>query len=244
MTSLWHPPPDSPKLGSDEVHVWRVSLDLPSAHLDRLRQTLAADERERADRFVFPKDRNHFVAARGALRAILGRYLGEAPGSLRFTYNVHGKPALDREPGGLRFNVSHSHGLAVIAVTHGRDVGVDVEHIQPDRADEQIARRFFSPREVAALLALPEDQQPEAFFTCWTRKEAFVKARGEGLSIPLDQFDVSLAPGEPATLLRANGDQVSRWSLHALDPGPDFAAALAVEGHGWRLSCWQWSGFD
>ena len=167
------------------MHVWRASLNLPASQIERLGQTLSTDEWSRANRFAFQKDRDHFVAARGILRAILGHYLDEAPNRLRFSYNPFGRPALAGEPEGLRFNVSHSHGRALIAVTGGRSVGVDVERIRPDVTYEQLARRFFSPREVAALLALPENLRRKAFFTCWTCKEAYVKARGEGLSIPL-----------------------------------------------------------
>jgi 4'-phosphopantetheinyl transferase len=223
------------------VHVWCASLNLPAWQTERLRQTLSTDEQRRASRFAFKKDRDHFVAARGILRAILGQYLDEAPDRLRFRYNPFGRPALAGDADGLRFNVSHSHGLALFAVTRGRSIGVDVECIRPDVTYEQLARQFFSRREVAALLALPENLRREAFFNCWTRKEAYIKARGEGLSIPLQQFDVSLVPGEPAVLLSTEGDEADRWSLRELDTGQDYAAALAVEGHGWRLRCWQWA---
>jgi 4'-phosphopantetheinyl transferase len=121
-------------------------------------------------------------------------------------------------------------------------VGIDLEYIRSDLAVEQIAERFFSRREIATLRALPIDLRTYAFFLCWTRKEAYIKARGEGLSLPLDQFDVSLIPGEPAALLNTQRDlyEVSRWSLQELTPAPGYAAALAVEGHGWHLACWQW----
>jgi 4'-phosphopantetheinyl transferase len=243
-TPAWSAPPESFHLESDEVHVWRATLDQPAPRVQSLWQTLAADEQARARRFYFEKDRVPFIIARGALRAILGGYLNINPDQLRFYYSPHGKPALASEVGGgtLRFNVSHSHGLALFAISRGRDIGIDIEHIRPDFATEEIAERFFSPREVAALRALPIDAQAEAFFNCWTRKEAYIKAIGEGLSHPLDQFDVSLAPGEPARLLKTqrNPQQAAQWSLQELSPGPGYAAALAVEGHGWRLHCWQW----
>jgi 4'-phosphopantetheinyl transferase len=142
----------------------------------------------------------------------------------------------------LSFNLTHSHQLALYAVTRRREIGVDLEYVRADFADEQIAERFFSPREVAALRTVPENLLKEAFFHCWTRKEAYVKAKGEGLSIPLDQFDVSLAPGEPALLLSTRDDpqEADRWSLQALFPGSGYVAALAVEGRTWRLKCWQW----
>jgi 4'-phosphopantetheinyl transferase len=142
----------------------------------------------------------------------------------------------------LRFNVSHSHGLALYAVTRRRKIGIDIERVRPISGPEQLAARFFSAGENAELCALPEHVKHEAFFNCWTRKEAYVKARGEGLSLPLNQFDVSLNPGEPARLLRVERDpqEAARWSLQGLTPAPGYVAALAVEGHGWRLACWEW----
>ena len=138
--------------------------------------------------------------------------------------------------------MSHADGVALYAVTRGRDVGVDIERIRADMASERIAARFFSPREVAALRALRPDRQGEAFFTCWTRKEAYVKARGAGITAGLDQFDVSLAPDEPAAILanREASEAHRRWSLHHLTPGPGYVGAVAVEGDGHTLTCWQW----
>ena len=243
---MWAPPPDNLILNDDEVHVWRAALDLTVSQVQHLKQTLSPDELARAARFRFPKDRDHFIVARGVLRTILGRYLGLEPSRLRFCYSPYGKPSLDRECGGdsLCFNLSHSHGLALFAVTRDRELGVDIEYLRRDLADEGIAQRFFSPPEVAALSALPTGVRGVAFFNCWTRKEAYIKARGEGLSFPLDQFDVSLAPGEPAALLRTEGDpqEASRWSLVALSPGADYVAALVVRGHDWKLEGWQWPG--
>jgi 4'-phosphopantetheinyl transferase len=238
---LWPPPPDPLTLDDSEVHVWRIKLDVLTGEVERLRRLLAPDEQARADRLVFEGDRRRTIAARGTLRTILGRYLGTPPDSLRFCYNSHGKPALAGEPGSLRFNVSHSGDLALIAVARARAVGVDIERLRPNMADEQLARRFFSPPEVASLLALAERDRQRGFFTCWTRKEAYIKARGEGLSIPLDQFQVSLAPGEPAALLSVQGGGVARWSLHELRPGPGYIAALAVEGHHLRIKGWSHS---
>jgi len=244
LDRLWLPVPVDLTLSSDEIHIWRASLDLPVSHVQSLQHTLAADELRRAERFYFQKDRKHFIVARGLLRAILSRYLGMEPGQLRFCYNSYSKPVLVTTPDQdmLNFSVSHSYGLALYAFTCGREVGIDLERIRADVDCEQIAARFFSLRENAVLRALPAKLKTEAFFNCWTRKEAYIKARGEGLSLPLDQFDVSLAPGKPAKLLDIRGDpqEATRWSLRALTPGPGYVAALAVEGHGWRLACWQW----
>lgn len=240
----WSAPPPTVVAAEAEVHVWRASLDLPPPRVRALLASLAHDERDRAERFHFQVHRDRFIAGRGLLRAILARYLGRTPDQLRFSYSPHGKPAVAANTGAgdLRFNVSHSDGLALYAITRGREIGVDVECLRPDFVSEEIARRFFSPREVAAVQALPAVERHEAFFACWTRKEAYIKARGEGLSMPLERFDVSLAPGEPAALLSTLDEPAAaaRWSLWALDPGPGYAAALAAEGHGWRLRCWQW----
>jgi 4'-phosphopantetheinyl transferase len=184
--------------------------------------------------------------ARATLRLLLGRYLDSDPARLRFCYGAHDKPALAPESGGdsPRFNVSHSHGLALIALTRSREIGVDLEQIRPEIALENIARRFFSQAEVATLFALPPRERGEAFFACWTRKEAYIKAKGGGLTIPLDQFDVSLGRGKPAAILSTRWDptEACRWSLRDLYPGPGYAAAVAVEGDGGHLACFQWSG--
>jgi 4'-phosphopantetheinyl transferase len=240
----WRSPPETLVLGCDEVHVWRATLDQPVSQIQSFRRNLAADEQARAERFHFERDHEHFVVARGVLRAILGRYLNQAPEGISFCYSSHGKPALAGESGGdaIRFNVSHSHGIALYAVTRGREVGVDLEHIRSNLAVAEIAERFFSRREVAMLRTLLTEAQREAFFRCWTRKEAYLKARGEGLSLPLDQIDVSPAPGEPGAVpgTQPDSSETFRWSLQELAPAPGYVAALAVEGRGWRLACWQW----
>jgi len=242
--SSWRFPPASLCLENDEVHVWRASLALTTPRIQSLLQTLSPEERRRAERFRFQKHLRCYIVARGLLRTILGGYLGLEPYELEFCYNSYGKPALTKTFGGetFRFNLSHSYDIALYTIANRREVGVDIERIRLDFAYEEIAEKFFSPREIAALRALSPSMRQEAFFACWTRKEAYIKARGEGLTLRLDQFDVTLAPGEPALLLGANGDQqeASRWSLRMLTPGPGYVAALAVEGHDWRLKCWQW----
>jgi len=239
----WREPPATLALGADEVHVWRASLNHTQHRLQHLRGTLAPEEGERAARFHFARDRQHYIAARGLLREILSRYLKLSPNSLRLKYTSYGKPYLTDECGGgwLRFNVSHAGGLALYAVSREREVGVDIEQIRTDIEHRQIASQFFSEQEVASLLALPADAQQEAFFLCWTRKEAYIKGIGEGLSLPLHSFDVSLTPGEPAALLAVRGDaqEAARWTLQALEPGAGYRAALVAEGRDWRLKCWQ-----
>ena len=243
----WFSPPERLTLAGNAVHVWRASLDQSPSQVDRFQNTLAGDERSKADRFYFSRDRERFVVARGVLRALLGRYLNRAPESLAFSYSTHGKPALDSESDAdaIRFNLSHSHGTALYAVTRGREIGVDLEFIRSDLEAEQIAERFFSQREIVTLRTLPLRLRKYAFFLCWTRKEAYIKAIGEGLSMPLDQFDVSLIPGEPAALLstQPDTDEALRWSLRNLTPDSGYAAALATKGRDWTLSCWQWPLF-
>ena len=241
---IWSYPPASLVLSGDDIHVWFVSLDHVGSSFDRLAQVLSVDERTRAQRFHFERDRRRFVVRRGLLRTILGCYVGVEADRLQFCYGYYGKPALAETSGGgtLRFNLSHSQGLALYAVTRHREIGVDLECIRPILEAEQIAERYFSARENAVFRALPAHEKLWAFFNCWTRKEAYLKALGDGLARPLDEFDVSLAPGELARLLYIRGDpeEVCRWSLQDLTPGPGYVAALGVEGHDWRLQCWQW----
>jgi medium-chain acyl-[acyl-carrier-protein] hydrolase len=240
----WQTVTDVPTLGADEVHVWRIPLEQPSAYLQALRQTLSTDELERAGRFYFDKDQRHFVAGRGILRTLLGHYLGRPAAALQFSYNPQGKPALAIDAAGaLQFNLAHSHGLALLAVRRRGEIGVDVERIRPEFAGEQVAERFFSPAEVAALRSVPAQRRHEAFFACWTRKEAYIKAMGLGLSLPLDCFDVAVLPGEAALLAtRHDPAALQRWSLRDLEPGPGYAGAVAAEGRGWRLWCGDWPG--
>ena len=243
MTSLrWKRAPAAPTLGANEVHVWLAVLDaLPAGEHIGL---LSRDEAARADGFRFARDRERFVGARGLLRELLGRYLGVDPSALRFSYGPRGKPCLetDSRPDGVRFNVSHSGGLALLAFTRGRELGVDLERVRPVPEAESIAESYFSPRESAELARLPPAERPPAFFRCWTRKEAFIKATGDGLSHPLDAFDVTFAPGEPARLLRVDGEpgEAARWWMEGLEPAEGFASALVVDGRPARLACWKW----
>lgn len=243
---LFIPPPLDLELTANEIHVWCASLAQPLSRFQMLSQTLCLDERLRAERFHFEKDRKHFITGRGILRTILGCYLNVEPNRLQFRYGKNGKPALVDTfgKGRIRFNLSHSEGLALFAFTRDHEIGVDIEHIHDIFEMNQIAEQFFSVRENAVFRALPKSKKKEAFFYCWTRKEAFIKALGDGLYQPLDKFDVSLVPDEPARLLRTYGDskEASRWIIQDLKPASSFAAAFAVEGGSWQLHCWQWSG--
>jgi 4'-phosphopantetheinyl transferase len=239
---LWLDSPARPSLADGEVHVWRSHLERDERTVQSLLELLSPEERARASRYYFQKDRTHSVVARGTLRVVLGRYLDLAPRRLRFTYNLYGKPALSGEvdDGRLRFNVSHSHGLALFAVASGREIGVDVEQVRADFASLEVAERFFSPAEVSGLRALPPDARTSAFFNCWTRKEAYIKARGVGLSHPLDRFTVSLGSDEPISLSADDEEgAAAHWSLVELLPAEGYRAALAVEGGLALLRCWQ-----
>jgi 4'-phosphopantetheinyl transferase len=235
--SLTPSTPGSFQLASGEVHSWCASLDVPAETSARLYATLTPDERTRSARFRFERDRQRFIVARGVLRDLLGRYLQTQPGQVRFVYNAFGKPDLSPEfAGRLKFNLSHSGRLAVVAIATASDVGVDLEYIRAESDYAEIARRFFSAAEVDHLMALPSQLYAEAFFRCWTKKEAYLKACGEGLAIPLNSFSVPLTTDPPA---HAPVD-LHGWSLYTLRPGPGYAGALAIEGTGWRLRQWQW----
>ncbi len=226
------------------VHVWRVELDSAESRVRTLRELLSEDESLRADRFVFPHDRDRFIVARGALRVILGRYLGRRPEQLRFHYTAFGKPMLADLPQAfpLQFNVSHSRGVALVGVRCGGSIGVDVEYIRPDLAWEGLAEQVFTEVERAMLRAYPTEARRTAFFRAWTLKEAVIKAHGAGLSLPLDTFDVVLVAGQAPRLLRLAGDPAgpARWSLHELSVGVGYAGALAVEGPIREVKRWSW----
>jgi 4'-phosphopantetheinyl transferase len=235
------------RLASDEVHSWCVSLDVPPETAARFYTTLTPDERDRTARFLFERDRRRFIVAHGALRDLLGRYLHTEPGRIRFVYNAFGKPDLSPEFGRrLKFSLSHSGDRAVIAVAAGSSVGVDVEYIRAGSDYAAIAQRFFSAAEIDYLTALPGHLFVDAFFSCWTKKEAWVKACGEGLAIPLNSFSVPLTTGsDPSADVCVVSNDIlpaKRWSVYPLRPAPGYAGALAIEGSGWRLSQRQWNG--
>ena len=244
LEALWCAAPAQFSIHPDEVHVWRAGLDVAASVLRDLQATLAADEQARAARFCSAVDRERYAAGRGILRTLLGRYLGVAPGELRFRYNHQGKPALAPGSAGqdLRFNISHSQGLALFAFALGRDLGVDLEYVQPSLRSDELAERFFSAQEIAALRSFPQNAQTEMFFHCWTRKEAYIKARGEGLDIGLDSFSVSLESGgsDNPSIVSDVCTDARRWSLRPLAPDKGYVGAVAVEGAGWSLALWQW----
>jgi 4'-phosphopantetheinyl transferase len=240
----WLPQPEQVTLSHTDVHVWRATLDLSYQQQRALEQILSADEQARAARFHFPLLQSRCRASRGILRVLLGRYLHIAPNVLAFSYTRLGKPFLQTGAGyeAITFNVSHSGGIALYAVSNARSVGIDLEQICYDLDVTQLAAHFFSVQEQNELSALPVSQQVPAFFNGWTRKEAYLKARGVGLSLPLNQFSVPLhSYGAIHTTGLHQGDDDARWTLRAIQPGFNLAAALAVEGPlDWIMTCWQW----
>jgi len=241
-----------PELGPGEIHVWRVRLDPPAERVEALGRALSEEEWERARRFRFDKHRRQYVVGRGALRTLLGAYLGLPPEAVRFTYGPRGKPFLASpldtsvDARGLHFNLSNSDEMALVGFVRGRELGVDVEFLRQMNDCEEIAERFFSESERRMLRTIPFPVKQEAFFNCWTRKEAYLKAVGEGLAAPLDSFDVTLAPGEPPRMLTLKGDAVeaARWFFHHLRPAEDYIGSLAIEGvegvedGAWEVKTW------
>ncbi|HLK55348.1 MAG TPA: 4'-phosphopantetheinyl transferase superfamily protein [Chthonomonadaceae bacterium] len=217
-----------------EVRVVQAALDLPAPRIEALHRTLTDEERIKAARFHQALHRDRYIAGRGQLRQQLGAYLGIPPERVRLLTGPHGKPELAPEcnPDDLRFNLAHSEDRALYAFARGRHLGVDIEYMRANIEIETLAAHFFAPNEASTLLALPEAQRLTAFFACWTRKEAYLKARGDGIPFGLDKFEVSLTPDAPAALLSTAFDPADRgrWTLHALEVGPGFAAAMVIEG--------------
>jgi 4'-phosphopantetheinyl transferase len=229
---LFGPPPASLELVNGEVHVFCAALDLSPARRERLARSLSDDERERAARFHFERDRNRFVAGRGMLREILGRLLGMTPEELFFSYGVHGKPRLAAPTGAdFHFNVAHSDSLAVYAVARRQEVGIDVERIRPLPEMEHLAEQLFSEPERARWRRLPDDQKMAAFYHGWVRKEALLKAGGQGLGGPPDRAGIFSGGDLSGT---------AQYALRTLTPALDYTAALATECRDARVNCWNW----
>jgi 4'-phosphopantetheinyl transferase len=214
---------------SASIRVWAVQLEASPHHYAQCLSWLSPDENARAARFHFDEHRRTFVLGRAVLRALLGRLLEMPPARIDFCYGPKGKPALQDPIRALRFNASNRGHLAVYAFTEGCDIGIDFEQVRAIPEMEHIAARFFAPPETSELMALPESERPQAFFNCWTRKEAYIKAVGDGLSVPLDSFRVTLGPGAPAEILCLGGsiEAAQGWTMHHFDPAPGFVGALA-----------------
>ena len=234
-TMSWVRAPENLELAQDEAHVWWENFALlPVSGAKQNLQILAPDEIQKAERFRFEKDRNHYISARSWLRKIIGKYLRMEPAALRFGYGEYGKPWLMNEEGNphsLQFNLSHSEGVAICVLAWEKAVGIDVEALRFENSYDHVAENFFSQNERQALQSVAPEFKKIAFFNCWTRKEAYLKARGDGLIFPLDEFDVSLDSDE-AKLLSVHHfpEENQRWTLYHLNPKPNFVAALAVAG--------------
>jgi 4'-phosphopantetheinyl transferase len=236
------------RLETSQCHVWVAPLTAGAAEFSRLFNTLSPSERERAGRFHFEKDRNTYVQSHGILRSLLGFYLETKPEMLSFSASIFGKPYLSRpfDHLDLRFNLSHSNGMALFAFTRSHDVGVDIEHLHRLSDWEPVAEMMFSPCERAELAALSPEHRLIAFFNGWTRKEAVLKATGEGIASGMKQIQVSLTPALPCRLVGCQGGALhgTEWSLRHLDPAPDFVGAVAVaqpDIH-FKLETWQHGG--
>jgi 4'-phosphopantetheinyl transferase len=232
--------------GPAEARIWSADLEPGAEAVDQLGAVLSPGERERAARFRFRRDAMRWIVARATLREILGTCLDADPRAVTFVYGEKGKPALAMHARhlDLQFSLAHSAELAVYAVTVGCPVGVDVERLRAVPGMERIAERAFSPEEYAALGGLPKALRPAGFFNCWTRKEAYIKAVGLGLSYPLAQFSVSLAPGEPARLrsVEIDSTHVETWTMIALAPRAEFVGAVVVGDRPVRVVCERWAG--
>lgn len=222
-------------LSKHEVHAWQVPLELPDHEVVKLHTLLSQEERARADRFRRKEDRSHYIVAHATLRVLLARYMNDTPASLEFSQSSNGKPRL--AAGGLEFNLSHSDGLALIAVACGREVGIDVERIREDFDFEQVSERFFTAAERTALHATPVDQRRQMFFQIWTCKESFLKASGDGLGRSPTSVSVGLQPDSHAVKLRTPNDpsESDRWSIQALTTVAGYAAAMTAAGRDWKL---------
>jgi 4'-phosphopantetheinyl transferase len=231
-------------LSAGAVHVWQIHLVVEDGDLERCRLCLSKDELDRARRFHFDRDRNRFIVARSSMKNILARYINAAPLELVFSYTAQGKPELALPAIGrqIGFNLSHSGDYALLAVARNISLGIDIEAVNPRFTGDEIAERFFSESEVDVLRAMSPEERVTGFFSCWTRKEAYIKALGKGLSLPLDSFDVAFGPGMKPALLRVDGyaQELARWSMYDIPVPAGYAGALVAEGKEHRLHQQKW----
>jgi len=231
------------KLKKDEIIIWRIHLDYDRFDLINLSKTLSPDEKLRSDKFYFEKDRSRYVISHGILRELLSFYTGITPKEINFYVNDFGKPYLlpDRSTDDIRFNISHSNQGTILAFSKEREIGVDLEFMKLDFPSVEIVDRFFSKKEKTEFLTLRKHERVEGFYKCWTRKEAYIKAIGKGLSIPLDSFDVSLKPGEPVELVDSRiSEGGEEWSITDIDVWEGYTAAICIQKPGWRLKIHDW----
>jgi 4'-phosphopantetheinyl transferase len=239
---MWQHTDQTPILTTDEIHIWRAHLDLSTEQLNRVKSALSNEEIERVKRFVFPIHQQRFAAARGILRYILSKYLPQDPADITFGYNAFGKPHIATDNPSLYFNLSHANALALYAIGLQPHIGIDIEQIQENIEVESIAQRFFSTEEYEAIRNLLPTERKRAFFNIWTRKEAFIKARGDGLSFPLKDFTVNYQ--EEARLMHISGkdEEASHWFLTPLYPGDNYIATLANPRRKYSIQLYQFGG--
>ncbi len=240
----WQTPPPDLELGTSDVHIWRAELDCPAERSAYYHSLLSPDEQERAARFKFDEHRQRFIAGRGMLRTLLGRYLNMEPQHLQFVYGAHGKPALAHDTP-VQFNLAHSQGLALYGITRDRPIGVDLEHLRPLNDLIAMARRFFATNEYTALAALPSADQTTAFFRYWSSKEAYLKATGIGLA-QLQAVEIALTPNSARLVNQPDGAAPCQgtsapWQLQELAPGAGFVGAIVTTGTDWHCTYWQFS---
>jgi 4'-phosphopantetheinyl transferase len=237
-------PPMDLELGANEIHIWLAVLEQPVSILHGFIHALSIEERIKAENFYFERDRNSFIVRRGILRTIIGRYLDVEPNRILFRFGKNGKPALDNtfDSETIHFNLSHSHGVALFAFSRNHEIGVDIEYMCDISEMDKIVESFFSIEESEVFRSLSESKKKEAFFYCWTCKEAFIKALGEGMSLPLDRFEVSLVPSEPFKLLNIDGDsrKATRWTIREIKAAPNYAGAFAVKSDAFESMHWRW----
>ena len=245
ILSTWQSPPQSLSIVQGEVHVWCVPLEFENVQLQEISACLDEDELERAGRYHFERDRRRFIVRRGRLRQILARYLRESADRIGFQYGQFGKPQLaaNWHDAGLDFSSSHSDEMALVAVAIRRQMGVDVEKVRTLDDLKGLLKNYFTATERAQLDTLPAEQHLTAFFRGWTQKEALLKATGNGLSFPPDKLSVSLLANQPPRLISGEGDfaDAGSWQLAALQPAPEFVAALAYQGERAGVKQWLWS---
>ena len=242
-TQQWQTPPEGLALREGEVHVWRGIVDIPSADLQVCWKTLKTDEQERAQRFRFAQHRTRFISARGMLRKLLGHYLSLAPQDIELGIGLQGKPFVQSQGRDkLYFNVSHSQKLVLIAFSASSEVGIDVEGPQSHLNHQAIAKRIMNKQEASWFHSLPESKRKSALFNCWTRKEAFVKAHGKGLTFPLRDITVTFLPEQPTSIVRIENPELHTlsWSIYSIYARPQYAGALVVAGKPRSIKYWDY----
>jgi 4'-phosphopantetheinyl transferase len=240
---FWGLVPESWRLSNGDVNIFCAALNQPTSSMKEFERTLDSGEISRSERFLLEADRSRFVVSRGILRRLLGLLSGTDPSKIRFRYSSHGKPSLDGSLSekGIRFNMSHSNHLALYAFSIDREVGVDLEYIRPFEALKEFVDRFFSEKEKIFLKNLPLNDRTESFFKLWTRREALLKALGQGLTMA-ELFDPSGGEGERPGLvgIKGNNENHPYYYVQQLKPAPNYVGAIAVEESNPRVNCWRW----